>query len=200
MIARSRIVEEDGSIRVHGRLQWLGALITLGFAAIVGACSSALPAKYLRQVEPDVTLTALVTNPERYRGRVIMLGGVLEEEKYEGGRLWLHVKNRPLDRDYRPHRPPALVGPEAGQYWVVVAPQKIPATYRKWARMTVVGLMSEMRPMTDNHHSVGEPVLTAMYIRGWSPSAQHDNAWEEFEDPQYQMGTPGGLHGEFGVR
>ena len=127
-----------------------------------------------------------------------MLGGVLEEEHSEGGRLWLHLKNGPLDQDYRPHRPPALVGPEAGQYWVVVTRGKIPATYRNWARMTVVGLVSGMKPMTDAEGSVGEPVLTAMYIRGWSLSAQHDNAWEEFEDAQYQVDAPGGLHGEFG--
>ena len=47
------------------------------------------------------------------------------DQKQEGQRLWLHLKNRPLDQDYRPHRPAVNEGPEAGYYWVVVTNSQV---------------------------------------------------------------------------
>jgi len=160
-------------------------------------CSRALPAKYVRQAEPGVTLTALVTHPELYQGKVVILGGVIVEEKQDGGWIWLRMKNRPLDQDYHPHRPVVVDGPEAGHYWVVVAQDKIPKTYRTWGRVTVVGQLSGDKPTTEKTDPANEPVLNAMYMRGWGASPGTEHAWEEFDDPNYRVRRPGGIHGEY---
>ena len=157
-----------------------------------------MPSRYVHEAEPGVTLTALTTHLEKYQGKVVILGGVIVEYKQDGDRLWLRMRNRPLDEDYRPHRPPALTGPEAGHYWVVVDRGKIPANYRSWARVTVVGQVSGMNPPTTQANPVDEPVIAAMYIRRWGGSAGTGHAWEEFEDPSYRFRTPRGIHGEFG--
>lgn len=83
-----------------------------------------------------------------------------------------------------------LDGPEAGHFWVTAANRdQLPARYRKWARMTIVG------------HVIGatesEPVLMLMYIRGWDTSGNNDDVWEESVDPAYLPTIPEGLHGEF---
>ena len=83
-----------------------------------------------------------------------------------------------------------LDGPEAGHFWVTAANRdQLPARYRKWARMTIVG------------HVIGatesEPVLMLMYIRGWDTSGNNDDVWEESVDPAYLLTIPEGLHGEF---
>lgn len=174
----------------------LPSLIVVGIIALVG-CSGSLPSKYLREAERGVTLTSLTAAPEAYRGKVVILGGVVKEEMREGGRLWLYMKNRPLDRDYRPHRPPTLDGPEAGHYWLVITSDRLPASYRDWARVTVVGEVLGTRPAIAAGETAPEPVLGVMYLRGWSLSADTREGWEEFEDPHYQAGAPRGLHGEF---
>jgi hypothetical protein len=146
-----------------------------------------------------VTLTSLVTHPEQYRGKVVILGGAIAEERQDEGRLWLRLTNRPLDEDYHPHRPPLLEGLEGGHYWVVANPDNMPKNYRNWARATVVGEVVGMKlrsGQTETSHG-GEPVLAVMYIRGWGGSA-HKDAWEDFEDPNYRLRSPGGIHGEFG--
>ena len=73
-------------------------------ALILTACHT-LPAKYVEQAEQGVTLTSLTASPQQYRDKVVILGGVLVKEREEGGQAWLHLKNRPLDPKYHPHRP-----------------------------------------------------------------------------------------------
>jgi starvation-inducible outer membrane lipoprotein len=167
------------------------------FSTFIG-CSSSLPGKYLHQAEHNVTLTSLVTHPEQYRGKVVILGGVIVEEKHDGDRLWLRMRNRPLDEDYRPHRPAELTGFEAGHYWVIMASENAPVNYRNWARATVVGEVSDVKPVGAHTDPVDEPVLAALYIRGWGGSTHSEPAWEESEDPNYRVRTPRGIHGEFG--
>jgi starvation-inducible outer membrane lipoprotein len=170
----------------------LWMLILSGLAA----CHT-VPSKYVDQAEPGITLTALTTSPQQFRDKVVILGGVLVKERQDGGRVWLQLKNRPLDGRYQPHRPISLDGPEAGYFWVTAANrEQLPAHYRDWARMTVVGRVigtTESKPAAIE----SEPVLMLMYVRGWSTSGNNDDAWEESYDPAYLPTIPQGLNGEF---
>ena len=161
-----------------------GLLLAMCLLWATFGCSRALPPKY-------------VTHPEMYQGKVVILGGVIVEEKQDGGWIWLRMKNRPLDQDYHPHRPVVVDGPEAGHYWVVVAQDKIPKTYRTWGRVTVIGQLSGDKPATEKPDPGNEPVLNAMYMRGWGASPGTEHAWEEFEDPNYRVRRPGGMQGGF---
>jgi hypothetical protein len=147
-------------------------------ATVVLSGCAKVPRHYVRMAEPGTTLTALTAHPEMYRGKVVLLGGTIIEEEENEQDLWVHVLNRPLDQDYIPHRPPDMTGPEAGSYWVVVAKQKFPRQYREWARMTVVGRVTDMQRYE-------EPVLVLLYVRGWGMSSAHHGVWENF-DPQYK--------------
>ena len=58
-----------------------------------------------------------------------------------------------------------LDGPEAGHFWVTAANRdQLPARYRKWARMTIVGRVIGA--------TESEPVLMLMYVRGWDTFRQ----------------------------
>lgn len=156
---------------------------------VLTSCST-LPSKYIEQAEPGVTLTTLAASPQQFRDKVVILGGVLVKEREEAGRVWLHLRNRPLDNHYQPHRPISLEGPEAGYFWITAAShEQLPARYRKWARMTVVG---RVMGTAEN-----EPVLMLMYMRGWDTSGTNHEGWEESTtDPAYLPTIPEGLHGE----
>jgi starvation-inducible outer membrane lipoprotein len=161
-------------------------------ALILTACHTPLPAQYVEQAEQGVTLTSLTASPQQYRDKVVILGGVLVKEREEGGQVWLHLKNRPLDPKYHPHRPISLDGPEAGHFWVTVANrEQLPPRYRQWARMTVVGRVIGTTKQDQ------EPILLLMYARGWDYSGNNEDAWEASIDPAYVPSIPEGLHGEF---
>jgi starvation-inducible outer membrane lipoprotein len=165
------------------------AVFSVLLLVIFAACST-LPAKYVEQAEPGVTLTALTASPQQYRDKVVILGGVLVNERKEEGQVWLYLRNRPLDPQYHPHRPVSLDGPEAGHFWVTAADrQQLPARYRQWARMTVVGRVIGT--------TKDEPILLLMYVRGWDYSGKNEDSWETSIDPAYVPSIPEGLHGEF---
>ncbi len=166
----------------------IGCLVML--CAMVGC--SPIPNKYLRQSETGATLTTIQRNATYYQGKLVVLGGVIMEEEALDGRLWLHVKNRPLDQDYRPQLPPSPDDPEGGWYWAVVGSQmNFPSTHRHWGDMIVVGRVAGLA-------SGKEPILNIVYARGWGVSSAHDGVWEHLVDANYVPYLPVSAVGEGG--
>lgn len=159
-------------------------LLTVSLMLAAAGCSN-VPRQYVQMAERDATFKDLVTHPEKYQGKVVLLGGTLIEEEANEQYIWLRLKNRPLDQDYMPHRPADLSDPEAGSYWVAVEKNRLPQTYRTWARMTVAGRV------TGTTRFETEPVLVLLYVRGWGVSGNHGGVWEHI-NPNYVLGPPGG--------
>jgi hypothetical protein len=149
-------------VRFEG-LSFIAGVLSCGLVA----CGGPIPSQYLKQAEPGVTLTSLSKRHAEYQGKVVILGGVIVDHKSGDNRIWLHVKNRPLDADYVPHIPLTREGPEAGYYWVMVWNKDLPKDYQQWSRMTVVGRVLYGQAGQDKD-AVGEGlVLSALYLRGW---------------------------------
>ena len=114
------------------------------------------------------------------------------EQKCVDKQVWLHLKNRPLDADYHPHRDASGVETESGLYWVVLSPEGLPPSYKDWARMTVVGRVLPPRDgagagVVQGHSS--EPVLGALYLKGWGYGLE-EHAWEASRDANYLSSSP----------
>ena len=158
-----------------------------------------IPRELLQQAEPGVTLTALTTHPDLYQGKVLLLGGVPLAEIRAGDRLWIDLRNRPLDADYVPHRPLSHGGLEEGHYWVVVSPQEFPPTSHTWARVTVVGRVVS-RPLSAPAEFTAKPgpVLAALYLQAWPVAEAQAETWQDRRDPHYLdprgYGEPFQLH------
>ncbi|MBX3301004.1 MAG: Slp family lipoprotein [Nitrospira sp.] len=151
-----------------------------------------MPLKYLNQVDPGITLTKITNDPDQYQGKVVVLGGTRLDEEEHDGHVWLYLRNRPLDKDYKPHLPRDPGSHEGGAYWVTVARRsEFPLHYQHWARMTVVGRVIGWKDKPTSGSR--EPVLGLMYVRGWGLSSNHDGAWENRIDPNYLFSTPPGL-------
>jgi len=163
------------------------AVAMLVLACTVGGCAS-IPSKYVREAE-WATLTQLRTHPEHYRGKTIILGGAIVMQRAEKGRVWLLVRNRPLDQDYVPHRAAVVGGIEDGHYWIVMAPEALPRDYQHWGRITVVGKVGDQRPPTGDVGSAHDPTLHAMYLRGWKADVA-ESTWEATVDPSYIPSMP----------
>lgn len=171
----------------------LAALVALA-AWSLAACGHPVPKQFVKQAEPGVTLTALVTKPAAYRGKTVILGGVIVEQREEPARIWLLMKNRPLDENYVPHRDVTMVPSESGYYWVIVEKASLPKNYRDWARVTAVGWVTDQKPPPPDaaaRRSVGgEPVLDGLYLKGWGAGDQSLEVWEDKQDPNYISSNP----------
>lgn len=175
-----------------GRLLWgfFCFLLAISLTLAATGCSkvprySSVPRYYILKAERGATLSDLVADPERFHGKVVLLGGTIIEEEAHEQYLWLRLKNRPLDQDYIPHPPANLSGLEAGCYWVMVEKNELPQAYRDWARVTVAARVTETTKFKT------EPVLALLYVRGWGISGKSAGVWEHI-DPNYVPTLPGG--------
>ena len=117
----------------------LGRILCLSVLCVSVGCT-AVPRTYLREAVPNLTFSTLAATPHLYQDRLVLLGAVIMKEEMRDGDLWLHVKNRPLNENYRPQLPPSPNDHEGGWYWIVVNKhQTLPRSYRHWADMTIVG-------------------------------------------------------------
>lgn len=172
-------------------MRMVNPILFLVTVSLVVGCSP-IPKKYLRETDPSVTLTTIRRNSDHYQGKLVVLGGVIMEEQQRDGQLWLHVRNRPLDQDFRPQLPPSPDHPESGWYWVVVGNHvTFPASHHHWADMTLVGRVEGFAPGK-------EPILKMMYVRGWGLQGKHDSVWEDLVDANYLPSIPAGAVGEMG--
>jgi hypothetical protein len=169
-------------------------LIGMWAMGCVSGYQPAVPSKFLRHAERHVTLTTLKQHPDAYRGKVVILGGVIVDKREEQGRVWLLVKNRPLDEDLIPHVPPSLDGPEAGFYWVALSPSGLSRAYHDWARITVVGRLSDETHPQGTGGGGAETVLVGLYMRGWGKGwgeyGTHEEAWEDTQSANAMLSAP----------
>lgn len=178
--------ERDAMLSYRLIQRWTALLTLAAVITTAGWGCSPVPRRYLWMSEPNVTLTMLSANPQPYVGKVVLLGGTITEVQEQDQFLWLRLKNRPLDQDYKPHRPADSGSAEAGSYWVFVSKQQVPPKYRNWARTTVVARVTgEQRFQT-------EPILMLLYMRGWGASGNDAGIWENV-DPNYVPSVPGSI-------
>jgi hypothetical protein len=85
----------------------------------------------------------------------------------------------------------------AGYYWVTVASSGLPKGYQNWARLTGVGRVAGESGTRSRRSAKTDPVLMALYLRGWGLSSVHDSVWEESQDTNYIVSTPADIGGEF---
>jgi len=187
-----RSQREAGRLVSTGGIVWM--IILMVQVGVLGCSPSAIPKKYVKQAEPGVTLFRLMSQPEAYRGKVVILGGAVVSQRDEGGRTWLLLRNRPLDSDYVPHIPASVNDPEAGAYWLVVPQEGSLKDYRNWSRLTVVGRLSDERPTNPEPGSGQEPVLIGLYMRVWGSGCggygTRDDVWADNKDAGYIPSNP----------
>lgn len=193
-LSRGRLTVES---KIVSQIHYTSPAMSIAIVCLISACSTVIPSRYVDQAEPSVTLTALASNPDAYREKVVILGGVIVEEKQDGEQILLRLKNRPLDKDYRPHRPLSLDGPEAGYYWVRIRRSDLPEQSRQWARVTVVGQVSDKRLNAAGLSGTTEPVLEALYLRGWGDTVMDNNTSTVRADRNRLITVPKGARGEF---
>jgi hypothetical protein len=77
--------------------------------------------------------------------------------------------------------------PESGHYWVIVTPQGLPQSHKDWARLTVVGRVTGETPP---QAMTGEPVLAALYMKGWDSNWGGYGRQDTYESNRYIPATP----------
>jgi outer membrane lipoprotein len=139
---------------------------TLGIVVIAG-CSPPFPKELLEKVEKNVPFTALQKDPEKYAGKLLMIGGIIVDTKNlkEGTRI--EVLQMTLDREGRPE----LTDDAGGRFLVMTQQFLDGAVYHRGRLITVVGEVSVPQVLPLGEIEYLYPVIAVKALHLWSPSS-----------------------------
>jgi outer membrane lipoprotein len=134
---------------------------------LLTSCAT-IPSEFTKQVDHDLTFTDANRAPERFRGKILLLGGTVSERTDLPGMTKMRIYEHEVDSRYRPD----IGGPSAGEFLVVVRPPVNPAQYPAGALVTVVGKLTGVEPVTGREPL---PSFDALYLRSWGlPSLSNE--------------------------
>jgi outer membrane lipoprotein len=137
----------------------------LGLMVLTTACASAIPKEALRQVDPEVTFQGLINDPERYKGKVILVGGQIVSITVREGESWVEVLQQPLDWKQRPK----ATDVSYGRFLICFEGFLDPAIYAEGKKITVLGEVQGKKVQPLNEMEYIYPVLLPREHYLWKP-------------------------------
>lgn len=133
---------------------------------LLGACAAdhIIPRAVEDQVDKTMTFTDLLQDPERYRGRVVELGGKVLAVEAGQQESRLEVLHLPLDGFHLPRAP---LSDSQGRFVAVEKRFVDPALFPDGTRVTVVGEVVGTRRDRIGALSYTYPVIEIRYLRIW---------------------------------
>ncbi len=130
------------------------------------ACSPPFSRELLDRVDQKISYADLQKEPERFRGKYLMLGGVIVEAKNLKAGTQLEVLQQPLDGRGRP-----ILSDETGGRFLVVTEQFLDtAVFHRGREVTVIGEAAGQQTQPLGQIEYRYPVLNAKDVHLWSPN------------------------------
>ena len=135
-------------------------------ATLLIGCSPPFPRELLDRIDMAVTYAELQKAPERFTGKLLMLGGTIVDTKNlkEGTRI--EVLQRPLDGKGRPEATDAT----GGRFLVQTSQFLDSAVYQTGRAVTAVGEVIGSQELRLGDSQYRYPVLRAKALHLWEPS------------------------------
>jgi outer membrane lipoprotein len=129
----------------------------------LNGCAPVISPEILKQIDPNVTFSALVADPERYMGRTVLLGGTIVQTVPKTGETEIEV----VQKDLLSSGEPRLTDKSEGRFLVVVERFLDPAIYRPDRGLTVAGKVqgAVVRPIGEINYRY--PVIAALELHLW---------------------------------
>lgn len=138
------------------------ALIT---APLFAGCAPPFPKELLDKTEKNVPFAALQKEPERFSGKLLMVGGTIVDTKNLKKGTQIEVLQKPLDGEGRP----ATTDETGGRFLIVTSQFLDGAIYHRGRSVTIIGEVAGSKAQTLGEIEYRYPVLTAKELHLWSP-------------------------------
>lgn len=143
----------------------LAAAVSALLAA--GGCAPPFPRELLDKVDRSTSFEELQKDPEIYRGRLLLLGGVIVDARNTKEGTWIEVLQKPLDAETRP----LLTDETSGRFLVSSKSFLDAAVYYRGRQITVVGDASGSKTQPLGEIEYRYPVISAKALHLWEPYA-----------------------------
>ncbi|MBI4495897.1 MAG: Slp family lipoprotein [Deltaproteobacteria bacterium] len=134
---------------------------------LLSACGPAISKTLLSQADPALTFPDLLKDPEKYRGRIVVLWGEILETSTRNGETWIEVLQRPLDWRQKPRETDL----SSGRFLLHDPEFRDPAVYARGRRITVAGEVEGKRAQSLKEMQYAYPVIRPRESHLWSPES-----------------------------
>jgi outer membrane lipoprotein len=154
-------------------------LLACALVPFVFSCSAGISRQALREADPSITFKALRENPDRYQGKVVLLGGEIVAATVQSGETWVEVVQHPLAWGNSPQETDL----SHGRFLIHFPDFRDPAIYAAGRRITIAGEVKGKKVQRLQQVDYTYPVLT--------PRETH--LWERVgnREPRFQIGIGG---------
>ncbi|MBI5026797.1 MAG: Slp/YeaY family lipoprotein [Nitrospirae bacterium] len=138
-------------------------LIIIVVLLLFSGCAHVVSDEALKMVDTEISFKELLRDPEAYRGRVVLLGGVIIQTKNTKEGTIIVVLQKALDRWGRPIEEDV----SAGRFLILYPGYLDPFIYSDGKEITVVGEVSGKKTMPLGEIEYVYPVISPkeMYLR-----------------------------------
>jgi outer membrane lipoprotein len=157
--------------------------LTLWATVLMWSCATPISEQALKQADPGITFSELVKNPEKFKGRVVVLGGQVVSTTVKESGTWVEVVQKPLDGKHEPKD----TDDSMGRFLIEYADFKDPAIYAQGRKITVVAEVQGKRTLPLKEIQYTYPVLTPRETHLWKS--------RDMSEPRFHIGV--GVGGVF---
>lgn len=142
--------------------------ILIVWAALLAACTQAIPQESLKTVDPSLTFQMLIRDPEQYQGKKILAGGQILGTTTHEGETWVEVLQKPLDWQHKPKD----TDESFGRFLIRFQGFADPAIYTPGKKITVLGEVrgKKVQPLKEMDYVY--PVLSPRDHHLWKPESE----------------------------
>ena len=117
----------------------------------LAACAGVISKESLREADPEITFQRLIKGPERYKGKVILVGGQILTTSVREGETWIEVLQQPLDWQQKPRE----TDESYGRFLVLFEKFLDPAIYAGGKKITILGEVQgkKLQPLKEMEYS-----------------------------------------------
>ncbi len=135
-----------------------------GFAV---SCGPVLSKQTMSYVDPSISFQELVKDPDRFKGKTVVLGGRIISTNVKTDETWMEILQQPLGSRQRPED----TDESYGRFLVRFSDYRDPAVYSAGRSITVAGqvLGRSIRPLGQIQYSY--PALLAREAHLWKIDA-----------------------------
>ncbi|MCF6159551.1 MAG: hypothetical protein E3K32_13500 [wastewater metagenome] len=139
-------------------------LITLTFIMVIAAgCAPVISKSIREQVNPNITIQEVLSNPERYKGEIIIVSGDIIDATITREGTLLKVMQRPTGAWGKPKN----VDETAGRFLATADFYLDPYIYKKGRKVTVGGEVQGVRELPEGEIRYRYPVIHVKEIYLW---------------------------------
>jgi outer membrane lipoprotein len=144
-------------------------IITLLLIAVLGVagCASPFAKETLERVDRSITFRELQRDPDAYKGRWVMLAGVIIETRNTKGGTSIEMLQKPMDRRGRPYETDAT----EGRFIIMTDRFLDDAVYHRGRRITVIAEVAGRKVLPLGEIEYQYPVVVPKELHLWEPSS-----------------------------